>query len=122
VSDEVRIKYISWRNGRPRFQPGTTMRAIGYRGQDLRHDDGRWFTVEEASAYSENLGAQARPQLEDPRTPMRPAPSLKPSPKASTRNLSGFVYFLRSDTRIKIGFSRNPSKRLATLKPACRMA
>jgi integrase len=50
-------QHISWRNDRPRFQPGRALRRLGYQGQDLRHADGRWFTLEETRGF-----AQARAQ------------------------------------------------------------
>lgn len=48
-----KIRHIAWRDGRPRFQPGTGLRAQGFKGQDLRHDDGRWFTPGEALDWSD---------------------------------------------------------------------
>lgn len=33
---------------RPRFEPGPREVALGFRGQDLKHEDGRWFTPGEA--------------------------------------------------------------------------
>ncbi|TIL53805.1 hypothetical protein [Mesorhizobium sp.] len=32
----VSIKHVSWRDGRPRFQPGPKLRAAGFEGTDLR--------------------------------------------------------------------------------------
>jgi hypothetical protein len=51
---EIRIPLVTWRDGRPRFFPAPELRkAFGIKGEDLRHPDGSWFTVEEASAWSE---------------------------------------------------------------------
>lgn len=49
------LPYINWRDGRPRFVPGPNMRKAGILGRDLRHDDGRWYTVEEARAFSDKV-------------------------------------------------------------------
>jgi len=50
----VHIRHVSWRDGRPRFQPGKALRALGYKGEDLRHGPGgRWYTLDEAAAWSE---------------------------------------------------------------------
>lgn len=66
----IRIPHISWRNGRPRFEPGRQLRAEGWRGEDLRHGpevirrDGRrerqgaWYTVEEAILWSDKRAAE----------------------------------------------------------------
>lgn len=47
--------YVSWRNGRPRFNPSPQLRAQGHKGRDLRHDDGRWFSRGECVDWSETL-------------------------------------------------------------------
>lgn len=59
----LRITHVSWRDGRPRFQPSVTLRAEGWRGEDLRHGPmverpghpprptGPWFTAEEVVAW-----------------------------------------------------------------------
>ncbi|MGJ0393006.1 MAG: tyrosine-type recombinase/integrase [Methylocystis sp.] len=48
----VKIPYVAWRDGRPRFVPGVKMRKEGEKGQDLRHDDGTWFTLREAEDWA----------------------------------------------------------------------
>jgi integrase len=73
----VRIPNISWRDGRPRFNPGPKLRKLGFKGEDLRHGfssgarnsgagkEGEWFTLREtedwAKAKSEEI-AQRRAQ------------------------------------------------------------
>ncbi|MBV2183780.1 MAG: hypothetical protein KUL88_04460 [Rhizobium sp.] len=47
-----KIRHVAWRDGRPRFQPGRTLRDRGYKGKDLRHADGRWYTAGEALDWS----------------------------------------------------------------------
>ena len=37
---------------KPRFVPGSRERAMGYRGQDLKHENGRWYTLDEASGWA----------------------------------------------------------------------
>lgn len=37
---------------RPRFEPNKRVMVLGFRGQDLKHDDGRWFTRDEAHAFA----------------------------------------------------------------------
>lgn len=48
------LPYVKWRDGRPRFEPGPRERHIGFVAQDLRHDDGRWFSFEEAKTFADN--------------------------------------------------------------------
>lgn len=64
------LRYVSWRDGQPRFQPSPALRAEGYRGTSLRWPEepepgwspeklqpedrnlGRWFTKGEAVDWS----------------------------------------------------------------------
>ncbi|MEM7303885.1 MAG: hypothetical protein AAF468_22655 [Pseudomonadota bacterium] len=59
----ITIKYVTWRDGRPRFWPSKSQRALGYKGKDLRHGkDGAWFSADEALAWSKALGDELRAQ------------------------------------------------------------
>ncbi|KIZ39066.1 MULTISPECIES: hypothetical protein [Rhodopseudomonas] len=49
---KISLPYVAWRDGRPRFVPGARERALGFKGQDLRHDDGRWFSLDEARGFA----------------------------------------------------------------------
>jgi hypothetical protein len=58
---DPKFPYVKWRGGRPRAVHGPRQRALGFVDADLRHpplDDkgrpvGRWFTMEEAAAFSD---------------------------------------------------------------------
>ena len=54
---DINLPYIDWREGRPRFVAGPGARKLGFKGEDLKHDDGRWLSLEETAAW-----AQARQQ------------------------------------------------------------
>jgi integrase len=47
----IKIPHISWREGRPRFNPGPKVRALRIPPQDLKHASGEWFSAEEAMAW-----------------------------------------------------------------------
>lgn len=47
-----RLPYVVWRDDRPRFVPPGPLRKLGFKGEDLRHPGGTWFTFEEARAWS----------------------------------------------------------------------
>jgi hypothetical protein len=50
---EIRIPLVTWRDGRPRFFASAVHRALGYKGEDLRHGrNGRWFSLDECIAWS----------------------------------------------------------------------
>lgn len=54
----MKIKHIAWRDGRPRFEPGPALRQLGYKGQDLRHSNGEWFSAGEALDWSQNFSKE----------------------------------------------------------------
>lgn len=41
----VKIPNVVWRDGRPRFSPGPRLRALGFKGQDLKTGAGEWFDL-----------------------------------------------------------------------------
>lgn len=49
---KIELPYVAWRNGRPRFVPGERERAIGFKGKDLKHDNGEWFSLDEAHGFA----------------------------------------------------------------------
>lgn len=49
---DVKLPYIDWRDGRPRFVAGPGARALGFKGEDLRHPSGEWFSLGEAAAWA----------------------------------------------------------------------
>lgn len=56
--EDPKIKYVTWRNGRPRFSPSATLRAAGFEGKDLRNAEGRWMTAGEALDWSRAVDRQ----------------------------------------------------------------
>lgn len=56
----VKIWSVSWRGGRPRFNPGPKLRRLGYKGEDLRHHEtGPWYSLDEAVAWADARRAEA---------------------------------------------------------------
>lgn len=54
----VKIPNVSWRDGRPRFNPGPKLRKLGFKGEDLRHADGRWYELREAEDWVKAKAAE----------------------------------------------------------------
>jgi hypothetical protein len=52
MKPDPKIKYVSWRNGRPRFSPSKSMREQRYESKDLKTDDGFWMTAGQALEWS----------------------------------------------------------------------
>lgn len=86
--DEPKIKYVAWRQGRPRFEPSPTLRKLGYKGEDLKSEHGRWMTAGEALDWSNAFlkqasvskrKAKARRTGFMEKTPVPAAPALRAS-------------------------------------------
>lgn len=107
--------HVSWRGGRPRFQPDQKLRAAGHRGFDLMHADGRWYTLGEAidwsRAFRKENGLELRPRRQ---AVFKPAPSV-PTQTPYRPTQKGYIYFLKVGDRVKIGFSTQPGLRLQSL-------
>ncbi len=54
----IKIRYFKWRNGRPRWEPGPTVRALGFKGQNLKDEAGNWLDKIAAITAAEILNAE----------------------------------------------------------------
>lgn len=53
----LRMPYVALRaredgSIRPRFVPGPREKAMGFKSRDLKHEDGRWFSLDEAHGFA----------------------------------------------------------------------
>jgi hypothetical protein len=56
---EIKLPYIKWRDGRPRFHPNARVAALGFPGEDLRDGkDGAWLTLDQTKAWAEKRSAE----------------------------------------------------------------
>jgi hypothetical protein len=104
------LRYIRWRNGKPRFEPSQREKDLSpnFRGQDLKHHDGRWFTWEEAKVWSDHRYEEIVAARDAARGGPKRSIRRKWAPKMPR---VGYVYFLFAGDAVKIGFSRGPLKR-----------
>jgi hypothetical protein len=52
---DVKLPYITWRDGRPRFNPPARVQRLGFKSEDLRAGKtGPWFTFEQTKTWAEN--------------------------------------------------------------------
>jgi hypothetical protein len=56
---KIDIPYLQLRNGRPRWEPGPTLRHLGFKGTDLKDQAGAWLSLEEAMLKASELNAEA---------------------------------------------------------------
>lgn len=78
----VKLPFIDWNDGCPRFKPGPRERDLGFAGKDLRHpNDGPWFTYEETRAWIHGADGQGGTygEIRKARTTGKP---VKPQPRA----------------------------------------
>jgi hypothetical protein len=56
---KVKVPYLLWRDGRPRWVPSPRLRGMGHKGQDLKAADGTWLdypaAVQRAMTINANL-------------------------------------------------------------------
>lgn len=52
------IPYLKWRAGRPRWEPGPALRKAGWKGFDLKDDNGEWMTRGAAIDAAEKQNAK----------------------------------------------------------------
>jgi hypothetical protein len=88
MTTEPKIRYVNWRDGRPRFEPSPTLRALGYKGEDLKSESGRWMTAGQALDWSNAFHkqieqakrkAKMRKSGRHEPTKVPPAPALRPT-------------------------------------------
>ncbi len=53
----IRVPYLAFRDGRPRWIPGPRLRASGFKGRDLKDAQGRWLGLEAAIDAAQKLNA-----------------------------------------------------------------
>lgn len=70
----VRLPYLKWREGRPRWEPNAALMKAGWRGQDLRRADGAWFSLDEAAAWVRERMAEVAARRAPVRPPRRQGP------------------------------------------------
>src|SRR5215207_2789298 len=54
----IKVAYLKWRSGRPRWEPGPGLRAQNFKGRDLKDEAGRWLGLEAAIAASQELNRE----------------------------------------------------------------
>lgn len=83
---KIRIPHVAWRDGRPRYVPSPEDRALGAKGENLRHGDGPWYTAEEALLWAREKSRA----LQELRTQAKAAPKFKlrrPQPRPTRETI-----------------------------------
>lgn len=84
----IKIPHVVWREGRPRFVPGHSVRALGYKGKDLRHVDGRWFDLNETIDWSKHFSEELATRRQQEKLK-----EAKPKKKVRNHARKGYISF-----------------------------
>jgi integrase len=68
----MKIPYVTWRNGRPRFEPSPTLRNKGHRPHDLKNPDGSWYTAGQCLDFSHAFSARLNEERAAARLAQKP--------------------------------------------------
>ena len=60
-----------WATAHPRFAPGPRLQALGFKSRDLKHDDGTWYSFEEAEKFSRAVENEATSRQHQQQKPAR---------------------------------------------------
>ena len=82
---KLKISYLKWRAGRPRWEPGPTLRGKGWRGRDLKDEAGAWLELEAAIEAARALNLELA--LWRAGTPRKPPKPLRTVPSRSCQHL-----------------------------------
>lgn len=66
-------RYLKWRNGRPRWEPGPRLREAGWKGRSLKDANGNWLSLEAAIAAADEINRQVDEWRKAGAQPLRPA-------------------------------------------------
>lgn len=83
--------YFKWRGGRPRWEPGPTIRARGFKGRDLKDASGAWLSRGMAIDEAEGLNAA-----------VRGAPAAELPRPAYTRTFAELVVALKATRKFRL--------------------
>jgi hypothetical protein len=112
---------LFWRDGRPRWVASPSQRRAGLKGLDLKDAEGNWLPLEAAREEAKRLNKKAlttsdvNEQTAERRTrpkKWRPLRVRKPQEDAPSKLVKGYVYAMKFEDKIKIGFSKQPLKRM----------
>lgn len=86
------IPYFKWRGGRPRWEPGPSLRARGFKGRDLKDASGEWLgrgaAISAADAINRQIGdGAAQSPSKSPSIKNSRAPRITVKPRVCARTI-----------------------------------
>lgn len=105
-----KFKNLSWRNGRPRWEPSASTRLLGFKGRDFKDEAGNWLSFKDACVEASKLNAEVAKKRSEAKGKAPLADEVL--------TLRGYVYFLWVGSSVKIGFSEQPLRRIDNMNTA----
>ncbi len=109
VKVKIQIPHCPWRDGRPRFVPGPAVRALGFKGEDLKTAAGAWLSIDQTVAWSADIAGQ----IAERRQVVRNGAARSPRHHASRYSIGNLVADALSIAGAEIDNGRRRRKRLA---------
>lgn len=100
------VPFFSWCNGKPAWIPSKELFKLGWRRRELKDGRGAYLPIDAALDEARDIDAKVGIPAERSARAAPPRPPESPS-------IAGYVYFLKVDRHIKIGFAKNPFSRAA---------
>lgn len=75
---KIRVPYLKWRDGRPRWEPGPRLRAVGFKGRDLRDETGAWLPLDRAVEAAQSANAEVAAFRQSGGRTIKPQPAQRP--------------------------------------------
>lgn len=105
--------YFVWRDGHPRWNPGRGVRALGFKGVDLKDEKGRWLSKGAAIDKAEALNAAVAAQ----RHAIKTGEAFAPLPAAQgPRTLAALCDDFQKRSKFTGGETDRPGKRVLARK------
>jgi hypothetical protein len=101
---KLKAPYLKWRDGRPRFEPGPSLRARGFAGRDLRDGHGNWLRTRYEAAQAIAAILEDEPPTRAAIVARRPVPGGLRSLSALCDSLRATDAFGRLAWRTREGY------------------
>lgn len=82
----MKIPFVIWRNGRPRFEPSPSARKAGHKGHDLKNADGTWMSEGQALDFSRAFETARKAERAKAKPSPQAAGKTAVKPKISPRS------------------------------------
>lgn len=87
----IKIPLVTWRDGQPRYYPSAAQRKLGYHYEDLKSADGKWFSLDQAIAWSKARQAELAARKTEKPAPRKSRSQVHPQADAVAHIVSQWL-------------------------------